>query len=330
MNVYFLMCSERSGSNFITKLLNGHEEICGPSPKHIINPVARNIFRYGDLNVENNWHDLISDLSNMINVDFSIWNTKFDEQKLRNIAPKGDVKSLLYNIFYEETHSNNKKHVFIKENLLYEFLPFLMLIFPDAKYIYQVRDPRDMALSWKNNENMPGGIVKASQQWKLDQQNFLKSHWVLSQTQQSFMIKYEDLISDTTNQLQKITEFLNVKYSSNMLRFHEDELTRRNSQRNSAWENLSKDVLKNNKNKYLTGLSKKEIKIIEKICFYEMLHLGYKPINKTNEIENITREEIEEHYSYEQKSVKFNQIDGVKDNIKAKKRFYERFCNNGT
>jgi hypothetical protein len=47
------MCSERSGSNFITKVMNGHEDICGPSTKHIINPVARNFYRYGNLMDEN-------------------------------------------------------------------------------------------------------------------------------------------------------------------------------------------------------------------------------------------------------------------------------------
>lgn len=33
INYTFLMCSERSGSNFITKLMNNHSQICGPSTK---------------------------------------------------------------------------------------------------------------------------------------------------------------------------------------------------------------------------------------------------------------------------------------------------------
>ena len=70
MSILFLICSERSGSNFITKLLNGHPNICGPATKHIINPVARNLFRYGDLSVESNWHELLQDIYELISVSF--------------------------------------------------------------------------------------------------------------------------------------------------------------------------------------------------------------------------------------------------------------------
>ena len=41
----FLVSSERSGSNFITKIMDAHQDFCGPSPTHIIrtllHPVAQ-------------------------------------------------------------------------------------------------------------------------------------------------------------------------------------------------------------------------------------------------------------------------------------------------
>jgi len=165
MSLFFLMCSERSGSNFITKLLNGHNNICGPSPKHIINPVARNLFRYGDINEKENWNELLVDIHRLINIDFAIWEKEFSLEDLKALAPIGDVASLIRNIFLEEARANGKQHVFIKENHVYEFLPFLLLNFPESKYVYMVRDPRDMALSWKKNPDHLGGIVKAARQW---------------------------------------------------------------------------------------------------------------------------------------------------------------------
>ena len=71
------MCSERSGSNLITKVLNGHKNICGPSTKHILNPVARNPFRYGDLSQSENWQQLVEDIHNLLTIDFSIWRRSF-------------------------------------------------------------------------------------------------------------------------------------------------------------------------------------------------------------------------------------------------------------
>ena len=39
------------------------------------------------------------------------------------------------------------KHAFIKENNIHQMLFFLVDAFPDAKFIFQVRDPRDFLLS---------------------------------------------------------------------------------------------------------------------------------------------------------------------------------------
>ena len=96
------MCSERSGSNLITKVLNGHKNICGPSTKHILNPVARNLFRYGDLSQSENWQQLVGDIHNLLTIDFSIWRRSFSLHELKSCTSPGDIGGLLRNIFLEE------------------------------------------------------------------------------------------------------------------------------------------------------------------------------------------------------------------------------------
>ena len=162
MAFFFLMCSERSGSNFITKVMNGHEDVCGPSTKHVFNPVARNFFRYGDLANESNWDELLTDICNLLTVPFSQWQMDFSKEYMKNLAPRGDLPSLLKNLFIEEAKANGKTHVFVKENQVYEFFTFLIQYFPEAKFLYQVRDPRDMALSWKKNSDHKGGFALRS------------------------------------------------------------------------------------------------------------------------------------------------------------------------
>ena len=135
MSMFFLMCSERSGSNFITKLLNGHNNICGPSTKHIINPVARNLFRYADITKQENWNELLTDMHRLMSIEFSVWKKQFSLNDLMELAPTGDIASLIRNIFMEESRANGKQHVFIKENHVYEFLPFLLLVQDLAKML---------------------------------------------------------------------------------------------------------------------------------------------------------------------------------------------------
>jgi hypothetical protein len=324
MSMFFLMCSERCGSNFITKLLNGHSKICGPSTKHIINPLARNLFRYQPVTQEQNWEALLIDIHRLMSVSFSIWKKSFSLDELRNLGPAGDVAALIRNIFYEEAKANGKQHVFIKENQVYEFLPYLLLNFPESKYIYQTRDPRDMALSWKKNLDHPGGIVKAARQWQKDQQNSLKNYDALQPFGKAYFLRYEDLIANPARCLKDILHFLGLNYETSMLDFHKDELTQINSEKQKAWGNLSRGVIADNKNKYLNELSEHEIKAIEKICYYEMIHLGYEPRYALAELDALTDQHLLELEMHEQDTIPHKRSEGVKGNMDAKKIFYTK------
>src|SRR5699024_6913312 len=243
MAIHFLMCSERSGSNFITKILNGHSNICGPATKHIINPVARNLFRNEPIEKADNWNELLADIENLINVDFSSLKSSFDFEDLKCLAPKGEVNSLLRNIFYKEASKFDKQHLFIKENVVYEFLPFILLNFPESKFIYQVRDPRDMALSWKKNPVHPGGVIKAARQWQKDQQSTLKSFNELKKLNKGYRLKYEELITEPEKYTREMVKFLGFSYESQMMEFYKDGMTQKNAKTQQAWNNLSKGVM---------------------------------------------------------------------------------------
>jgi hypothetical protein len=324
MSFFFLMCSERSGSNFTTKLFNGHSNICGPSTKHIINPVARNIFRYKDLQDPTNWQLLIGDIHNLLSVEFSIWKTSFTNEDLKSLATTGDISTLLKNIFHTEAKNNNKQHVFVKENQLYEYLPFLLLHFSEAKFIYQTRDPRDMALSWKNNSCLRGGVVAAAMQWKKDQQQFLKDYYVLQKLNKVIHITYEELISETESSLKNMTDFMDLPYEESMLNFYKDDVTKQNAQMQAAWSNLSKKVMSNNKNKYKNELSAKEIISIESICINEMKLLGYIPEFSDQEIQTISPSDVDELKQQEFLTLPYEKTEGIIANMLAKKVFYEK------
>ena len=324
MSIFFLMCSERSGSNFIQKLLNGHNNICGPSIKHIINPVARNLFRYGNINHQDNWNELLIDIHRLININFSAWKKEFSLEDLQKIAPTGNIKSLIRNIFMAEAKANGKQNLFIKENQIYEFLPFLLLNFPESKYIYQVRDPRDMALSWKKNPDHPGGVVTGARQWKKDQQNSLKNYYELEKQGKAYFIKYEDLISNSNKYISEMMNFLGLPHDANIENYYQDEMTKKNAKMQTAWNNLSQGVIADNKNKYLNDLSDYEIKIIEKICYPEMSFLKYKCEYTQEELQNINEDDIENLNKKELINIPYDRDESVKLNMQAKKTFYQK------
>jgi hypothetical protein len=322
--MFFLMCSERSGSNLITKLLDAHSSICGPATKHLINPVVRNLFRYEPLSAPRNWNALLVDIHRLMNVGFSVWKKSFSLDQLKQLAPAGDVVSLIRNIFNEEALAHGKQHVFIKENHVYEFFPFLLINYPEAGYVYQTRDPRDMALSWKNSPDHPGGIVRAAMQWKKDQQNSLKNYNDLKKLKKAYFVRYEDLISDPQRYTDELVSYFGLTTEVCHMKFHEQDLTRQNASMHGGWRNLSREVMSNNKEKYLKDLPEYEVKIVEKICYYEMKFLGYEPGFSRRELDLITSDEIHELNAFEMRNIPHRAGEGVKANMEAKKYFYQR------
>jgi hypothetical protein len=323
MEKHFLLCTERSGSNLIVKLLNAHSKVCGPSTKHIINPILRNLFRYGDLTNENNWNELLMDFLNLFNVDFSVWKSDFSIDEIKNNVEKGDYIGLINYIFNKEAKENGKKALFIKENQVYEFFPYLAEWFEDSKYVYQVRDPRDVALSWKKNPSHKGGVVNAAYQWKFDQQQLLKLRVLLEEKNKVISIKYEDLLTDYEFTLTRVFEFLNLEYEEKVLNFYTDSFTKKNSSTQQAWNNLSKSLIRDNSNKFLKELSSNEILAIEKICQNEMHVLGYNLHNASIDIENFDDSSITELQKEEEKLTYFPS-DGVKANMIAKAKLYNK------
>ena len=272
----FLICSERSGSNLITRIIDAHPDYCGPAPLHMIRTFSRNLFRYGDLKLDTNWKILVHDIVNLINAQLGIWATSWNEQKIIERVTKRDFASIVRLIYEEEARANGKRHIMIKENRIHTFLPFILINFPRAKFLYLVRDPRDMALSWKLSPNHPGEIHSGAEVWKEDQEKGIETVGFLSGTGRIHIIKYETLVSDGALEVKGLCDFLGCSYHPSMLEYYRNDLTVKNATRLKNWSNLKKPLMSNNFNKYKTKLSGTEIKHIESICKNEMKVFDYK------------------------------------------------------
>lgn len=288
MEFHFLIASERSGSNLITKMMDAHPDVCGPSPLHILRVMGTAYYRYGDLSNSNNWHALLDDVYLMLKSNFAQWRIIVGRKGLERMAKPGDLPTLLREIFKAEATVHNKKAIFIKELWAYQYSAFLEWCFPDAKYVYLVRDPRDVALSWRKNPIHSGGIVAASRQWQIDQHASLLLFKPLEDQGRATLVRYEDLISDSERALTKICKFLGIEYSPKMLEFHENRLTKKNAESNQLWGNLAKEVISDNFNKFKNELGPFEIAVCEKFCQSAMEYFGYKLETDLETLERVT------------------------------------------
>ena len=292
MNLTFLICSERSGSNLITRMLDAHPEVCGPPPTHAVRTFSQNILRYGDLTRDDNWTDLTEDLADLLANQLGAWRTSTPASEIRQAAAERTLAAALRVPYEREAAAHGKQTLFIKENQTERLLPYILTAFPDSRFVYLVRDPRDMALSWKLSSNHPGRVARGAEVWKQNQERGIACYGFLKPTGRIHLLRYEDLIEDPEREMNRICRFLDLPYSAEMLSFYGQGSTRANASRLKDWENLARPVMSGNSRKYRKALSGPEIEFVEALCRDEMEFLSYPLEYERSDLE-IARDALE-------------------------------------
>lgn len=277
MKYHFLICSERSGSNLVTKILDGHSRICGPGPTHLLRyflPIEAN---YGDfVGNENNWQNLVQDVWEFLDGKISAWKTNCSLDQLLSVGDRS-VLGLFRYIYQKEAVSHKKDVLFVKENHAYRLMPVLLSNFMNSRFIWSARDPRDMALSWKKEPVLRGDVIRAASVWKEDQKQSLFLYRLLHKSGTMLHVRYEDLLLNQEEVVASICEHLGVDFEYEMLNTAKSTSGHTNARASVSWSNLGKPIMMQNSAKYKEELTKEEILYIEYICRDEMVALGYLP-----------------------------------------------------
>ncbi len=273
--VTMLMCSERSGSNLISRMMGAHPDICSPSPSHLMRILAENRGRYGDLQQDHNWRHLLGDTIALLDTQLGTWQRTWTAESLGQDVSERSLSALLRHLFFAEATASDCGRLFIKENHIYHYLPFLQRAFPGLQVVYLVRDPRDMALSWKKSSILRGDVVRAARIWAEDQRRGRQVMGYLAGGADLHQTRYEDLVANSAGALGHICEFLGLEPHEAMINFHRQDDAIAASGRTGDWKNLDQPVMKANFGKYRTGLNETEIACVEALCGPSMDVFGY-------------------------------------------------------
>jgi Sulfotransferase family len=277
MEFTFLICSERSGSNLINSIMNAHPQVSGPPPSHLFRLFGLNAHRYQPLKRDENWAAFLTDLMDAQNCMIGEWNSKAERAALDSACPKRTVKQALEYLYACE-RKDEEQISFVKENYTYLFLPYLLEHWPKCRFVYMVRDPRDVAASWVKTRAMPGGVKRAVEVWLNDQTQTLDAIAAIKPQRRMVQIRYEDLIENTEQTARTLCKHHGLAYDPAMLNFHQDPLTQKNAKRTQAWENLARPVLSDNAGKYAHVLTPDDIRYVELRCA-DLMHTFHYPLS---------------------------------------------------
>lgn len=278
-NFVFLVCSERSGSNLISSIMKCHSKVISPPPYHLFRDVGLNLHNIiNPSHVGNDWEKLLAPFANRLR-EFGSDSTAdafIAWYKARPSLTFYDIASYVYTTLESSKETTT---VFIKENNLHQTLFIILHYFPNAKFVFQVRDPRDYLVSalerkssWLGNKF--GSNLHAMEVWRDNQMAGLHAMAHLG-PERVFLQRYEDLITHPASVIPALCKFLGLDFEKDMLEFHQSEEVTRLAKPGGPRENLAKPLISDNFGKFREKLSKDQILMVEAYLGDLMTRFGY-------------------------------------------------------
>ena len=197
----FIIGMPRSGTTLVEQILSSHKEVYGADEVEFISEIINKNF--SDKNLRLFFDEIVEfDKSNL---------KKFGEEYIKKMN----------NLSQNSPRSTDK----FPANFLN--IGFIKLILPKSKIIHCQRNSRDNCFSIFKNHFGSGKVTFA---YKLDEivdyynlYNDMMSYWIKLLPDFIFNIKYENLISNTKREVEKLLKFCDLDWSDDCLDFHKNK-----------------------------------------------------------------------------------------------------------
>ncbi len=238
---FFIVARGRSGTDMLRAMLNRHSAVTvAPEALFVINLYHR--YRHGawtQARILRFYNDLWAE-DRLVDW-WRIERTRLKEDLLR--LGEGATFAELCRTVYAHQAAAEKKLPSIdklsERDLIGDknpthalFVPELMALFPQARFIHLVRDYRDNVLSFQNVHFDLSGTAALAERWRAYNEAVLAAS--RSRPERFFTLRYEDLLAEPESRLGDVCAFLGVDFEAPMLSFHEDRDDVRDWQTNLA------------------------------------------------------------------------------------------------
>jgi len=195
----FLVGAMRSGSTLLRLMLDHHPEIAFDKEFDFAVALVSDTGQLPSIQSYLEWIKYVR------SVDYTI-NTSLDYRELVNDFLR-----------QKQAMSGGKKYVGATVHHHFDRLRFL---WPHARYIHLVRDPRDVARSVLQ-KGWAGNVYQASRFW-IQSEDCWDSLLAHVSHERVIELHYEDLVTKTESQLSRICEFIGVEFAPSMLDYQVD------------------------------------------------------------------------------------------------------------
>jgi len=270
----FIVGCPRSGTTLLRLMLSTHSRISISSEGAYIYRLRSRFISYGDLSDPGHLKALYKELLPLLEDEKFLSFPSFDQlcDWVREFG--ADLHSII--TFYgtwEARALGKERLAWWGDNAPYHVyhVPFFNHLFPDSKFIFMIRDPRDVYASSK--AALGYSVDNAVEAWEksLLDGALAESHLGSARVRQ---LKYEDLVTAPRVRLQDLCAFLGVDYEEAMFGYHHSDAAKAMAQLGHH-KNLLRPVFTSSVGRYRQVLAPEEIMTIHRRLYSPMACLGY-------------------------------------------------------
>lgn len=293
----FIIGTERSGTNLLRLMLNAHSSIAVPHPPHITKFFGPLEHLYGNLAVDANFRRLIADVCRMVELHTYPWEIRPDREQVFQRAVDRNLLAVYFQVYDQYLAFAGKRRWACKSTFMIEQVAEILRYHPDARFIFMVRDGRDVAVSAKASIFNHFHVYYSARRWQREQR--LGLSWLAKlPPEQIMLLKYEDLIADPAAVTRRLCGFLGEEFEEGMLEYHRSREAKKSGSLSISWENTARPVMAGNAQKFRRCLTGDEILLFEALACDELLELGYPLIHPHEELKALPHEMLREKSGY--------------------------------
>lgn len=271
----FVIGPERSGTTLLMTMIGCHPRISVPEVAWLYPRFNPYLSTYGDLSDPHNLRALATEMIFGLKTPF--WGIKANpktivDEILAFLPEKsfGGIYCAMLN-WYSAQEDKPRWGEKTPYNLF--FVEAILRDFPNAQFIYVLRDGRDTGAEYIESAFGPTNIYCASRIWKLCQ-DAVKPWRSKLDASQWLDVRYETLVREPEIILDKVCQFLGEDYDPAMLNFHKSTIAQRRAGTKDH-KPLGHPVSDKYVGIYKELLSLRDQRIFAGVAGEELINLGY-------------------------------------------------------
>jgi protein-tyrosine sulfotransferase len=278
---FFIIGAGRSGSTLLRRILTAHSELHIPPETFVLDACIKKFRHYGK---RMDWPDLVHLILSQFEFhpEFHTFHLSLRPvvNQLLNAPHKSRNLAFILDSVYRY-HAQEHGHSMVRwgdktplNSLIPDTLQWIRKIFPDAQFIHLIRDGCDVVYSCLRY-GFFADITDAANRWLLMVRQ--SRRFVQKYPEQSFEVRYEDLVTQPEATIRSMCQFLNAEYEPQMLT-SEDAVAKLGDIPGWFWHKQAREPIKaSNPGKGRRYFSMQEKEELQQLIGQELELLGYPP-----------------------------------------------------